>query len=328
MTIYTHLSCEDRDRLAELRAMGMGTRAAARELGRSPSTISRELRRNALPRGCYRPDYADGSYLHRRQRRAILEQDCRLRDYVVARLSEGWTPEQIAGRLKSKPEKGLRHICHETIYAFVYRNDQKTEKLWKFLVRRRAKRRPLRARAARDGIKDKVHIDARSTAANERMEPGHWEGDLVICKRSKPVLVLHERKTRITLMARLLGKTAGETVASIQAVFKRLEPAMRGSITFDNGTEFAQHALLRGMLKATTYFCDAYASWQKGGVENANGRIRRWLPRSTDLDELTDQDIQDIAMTINLTPRKCLGYKTPVEAFLAELGKHVEIRFA
>lgn len=325
---YKHLTSEERDRLAELRARGLGIRAAAREMGRDPSAISRELQRNAWPSGSYRPDYADGCYMHRRQRQAVLESNGDLRTYVLARLSEGWTPEQIAGRLKEMPEKGFKRVCHETIYAFIYRSRQKAEKLWKFLVRHRARRRPLRARPARDRIKDKVHINERPMAADSREEAGHWEGDLVICKRSKPVLVLHERKTRITLMAPLMGKTAGETISRIQAVFKRLTPQMRGSITFDNGTEFAQHALLRGMLKATTYFCDAYASWQKGGIENANGRIRRWLPRSTDLDELNDQDIQEIAMTINLTPRKCLGYRTPVEAFLSELGKDVEISFA
>ena len=157
---------------------------------------------------------------------------------------------------------------------------------------------------------------------------GLQEADLVICKRSRPVLVLHERKTRITLMTRLAGKTAAETVAAMTATFRRLDPRMRGSVTFDNDTCFARHMLLRGMLSATTYFCDAYASWQKGGVENANGRIRRWLPRGTDLDEIGEQDIQEIAMTINLTPRKCLGYRSPVEAFLSELGRDVEIRFA
>ena len=121
-------------------------------------------------------------------------------------------------------------------------------------------------------------------------------------------------------MARLAGKTAAETVSVIMAIFKRLSAPMRGSITFDNGTEFAHHSLLQGMLSATTYFCDAYASWQKGGVENTNGRIRRWLPRSADLDAMTDADIQDIAMTINMTPRKCLGFRSPIEAFLEELG--------
>jgi hypothetical protein len=121
-------------------------------------------------------------------------------------------------------------------------------------------------------------------------------------------------------MSRLAGKTAGETIAMMMAAFRRLDPLMRGSVTFDNDTCFARHMLLRGLLSATTYFCDAYASWQKGGVENANGRIRRWLPRSADLDAVSEQDIQEIAMTINLTPRKCLGYKSPLEAFPCHLS--------
>ena len=128
----------------------------------------------------------------------------------------------------------------------------------------------------------------------------------MICKRSRPVLVLHERKTRITLMTRLAGKTAAETIAAMTAAFRRLDPRMRGSVTFGNDTCFARHMLLRGMLSATTYFCDAYASWQKGGVENANGRIRRWLPRGTDLDEISEADIQEIAMTINPLPGRGL----------------------
>jgi transposase, IS30 family len=144
-----------------------------------------------------------------------------------------------------------------------------------------------------------------------------------------------------------MGKTSAETIAVMMAVLKRLTMPMRGSVTFDKprqqasgssseGTEvsrprrdttFARHSLRRGLLGATTYFCDAYASWQKGGVENANGRIRRWLPRTADLDTMTQADIQEIAVTLNLTPRKCLGFRSPVEAFLAELGKHVDIRF-
>ena len=154
-----------------------------------------------------------------------------------------------------------------------------------------------------------------------------WEGDLVICKRNRPLLVLHERKTRLTIMTRLASKSAAETVTAITGILTRLDPQMRRSVTFDNGTEFARHSLLKDVLKMATYFCDAYASWQKGGIENTNGRIRRWLPRQTDLDELNDEDIQDIAMTLNLTPRKCLGFRSPAEAFLNELGKTLTIRF-
>jgi len=170
-------------------------------------------------------------------------------------------------------------------------------------------------------------VAERSETANARAQAGHWEVDLVICRRARPVLVLHERKTRITLMARLMSKTAAETITIMMAVLKRLTMPMRGSVTFDNDTTFARHTLLRDLLGATTYFCDAYASWQKGGVKNANGRIRRWLPRTTDLDAMSETDIQEIAMTLNLTPRKCLGFQSPVEAFLAELEKDVDICF-
>jgi transposase, IS30 family len=328
MSGYAHLTAEERDRLADLRAAGLSLRAIARALGRAASTISRELRRNALDSGAYRPQVADGSYMLRRQRRAVLETDAKLAAYVTDRLAEGWTPEQIAGRLRLGTEIGLQAVCAETVYGWIYRAGQKAGRLWRYLTRHHARRRKRHGRASRDTIAEKTHISQRPDDADARATVGHWEADLVICRRSRPVLVLHERKTRITLMARLAGKTAGETVAAMMAAFRRLDPRMRGSITFDNDTCFARHMLLRGMLSATTYFCDAYASWQKGGVENANGRIRRWLPRRTDLDLISEDDIQEIAMTINLTPRKCLGYRSPVEAFLSELGKDVQIRFA
>ena len=123
-------------------------------------------------------------------------------------------------------------------------------------------------------------------------------------------------------------KTAAETISVMLAVFGRINPALRKSVTFDNDTAFAKHGLLRSMSDMTTSFCDAYASWQKGGVENANGRLRRWLPRHLDIDRLSDEEIQDIVVTANLTPRKCLGFKTPFQALLAEIGKDVKIRFA
>lgn len=328
MSDYAHLTADERDRLAALKADGLSLRAIARALGRAPSTISREIGRNALDSGAYRPHLADGAYMLRRQRRARLETDAKLAAYVTDRLTEGWTPEQIAGRLRLGIETGLRTVCAETIYGWIYRAAQKAGRLWRFLTRHHARRRKRHGRVSRDTIAEKAHISQRSGDADARATVGHWEADLVICKRSRPVLVLHERKTRITLMVRLAGKTAGETVAAMMATFRRLDPRMRGSVTFDNDTCFARHMLLRGMLSATTYFCDAYASWQKGGVENANGRIRRWLPRRTDLDEINEADIQEIAMTINLTPRKCLGYRSPVEAFLSELGRDVQIRFA
>jgi len=328
MRSYSHLSDDERDQIGILRAGGRSIGAIARTLGRAKTTISRELQRNALPSGGYSPLHAAGAYQLRRRREAILEREAALRLFVGDRLAEGWTPEQISGWLKSGNEPRLRAIGCETIYAFIYRTAQRAEALWRYLTRRHKRRRPRRARPSRDTIKDRASIHDRPKTIENRGEAGHWEGDLIICKRTRPVLVLHERKSRVTLAARLTGKTAAETISAMLAVFGRIDPHLRRSITFDNDTAFAQHGLLTTMRDMTTWFCDAYASWQKGGVENANGRLRRWLPRHLDIDRTSDQDIQEIVLTTNLTPRKCLGFKTPFQALLAELGKDVQIRFS
>jgi IS30 family transposase len=230
--------------------------------------------------------------------------------------------------LKAGNEPRLRAIGCETIYAFIYRAAQKAETLWRYLTRRHKRRRPRRARLSRDTIKDRASIHDRPKTVETRGEAGHWEGDLIICKRLRPVLVLHERKSRVTLAARLMGKTAAETISAMLTVFGRIDPRLRKSITFDNDTAFAQHGLLRTMRDMATWFCDAYASWQKGGIENANGRLRRWLPRHLDIDRMSEEEIQEIVLSANLTPRKCLGFKTPFQALLAELGKDVQIRFS
>ena len=328
MTGGTHLRLGEREQLAALKAEGLILRAIAARLGRAASTVSRELRRNALPRGGYLPVHAEGCYLERRQRSAVLERDEQLGRFVRDRLLEGWTPEQIAGWLKRGEERGLRAVATETIYAFVHRAGQKAEKLWKLLPRGRARRGRRRAREPRSTIAERRSIHDRPAEVQERKDAGHWEGDLLICKRARPVLVLKERKTRFVLAARLAGKSAAETVAVLMAVFRRLDPRLRSSITFDNDTAFARHSLLASACTMATWFCDAYASWQKGAVENANRRLRRDLPRDRDLDALADAELQEIVLSHNLTPRKCLGFLTPVQALLQELGRDVQIRFA
>ena len=324
----THLRLEERERLAALKAEGLSLRAIAARLGRAASTVSRELRRNALPKGGYLPVHAEGCYRERRQRPAVLERDAKLGRFVRERLSEGWTPEQIAGWLRRGEERGLRTVSCETIYAFLHRPGQGGEKLWKLLPRGRAKRGRRRARQPRNHIAERRSIHDRPMEVQKRQAAGHWEGDLLICRRARPVLVLKERKTRLVLAARLAGKSAAETVAVMMAVFRRLDPRLRSSITLDNDTVFARHGLLAGACAMTTWFCDAYASWQKGAVENANGRLRRDPPRDLDLDALTDAELQEIVLTHNLTPRKCLGFLTPLQALLGELGRDVRIRFA
>ena len=285
MPAYSHLSDDERDQIAVLRAAGRSLGAIARiRAGQEHGFKGTGTQWAGL--GGYSPLHAAGAYMWRRRRAAILEKDRNLQTFVIDRLAEGWSPEQIAGWLKSGAERDLRSIGCETIYAFIYRAAQKAAELWRYLARRRKRRRPLHARSTRDVIKDRASIHERPTAVEARDEVGHWEGDLIICKRTRPVLVLHERKSRLTLAARLTGKTAAETISVMLAVFGRIDPTLRKSITFDNDTAFAQHGLLRSMRAMATWFCDPYASWQKGGIENANGRLRRWLPRDIDLDTL------------------------------------------
>src|SRR5205807_9383315 len=161
--------------------------------------VLRELSRNKLPSGRYSPLHAAGAYQLRRRREALIEKDSALRTFVLDRLAEGWTPEQISGWLKGGNERCLRAVGCETIYAFIYRATQKAQQLWRYLTRRHKRRRPLRSRPSRDTIKDRVSIHERPKNADARTEVGHWEGDLIICKRTRTVLVLHERKSRVTL---------------------------------------------------------------------------------------------------------------------------------
>ena len=183
---YRHLTPEDREQIAVLHAAGRTNGAIAASIGRSPSTIGRELRRNSLESGRYSARAADGAYMARRQRDAILERDGRLARFVRDRLAEGWSPQQISGWLKSGTERGLGTVAMETIYAFIYRAGQKAEGLWRYLARRRRTRRPLRSRPSRDTIKDRVSIHERPGSVADRSEAGHWEGDLIICRRARP----------------------------------------------------------------------------------------------------------------------------------------------
>lgn len=324
MSGYGHLSLGEREQLCELRARGFSVRAMAAALGRSASTLSRERARNSNADGSYRPLSAERRYLARRQRPALLDRLTELASFVIDRLHENWTPEQISGWLKGNNERGLPPLSPETIYAWIYGRTQKAEKLWKLLPRRQGCRG---FRPARTPIKNRRSVHERPECIDERDEGGHWEGDILICRKTRPVLVLTERKSRFTVAAKLAGRTAQETMTAIMSVLKRLDPRLRRSITFDNDTAFARHDLLRQALAMTTWFCDAYASWQKGTIENINGRLRRDLPRKLDIDRLNEIDLQDIVLMHNLTPRKCLGFKTPAQAFLALLGFDAKISF-
>ena len=193
-----HIYWTRKETKSVMRAVGHSICAIAGALQRAKSTVSRELRRNALPSERYSPHHAAGAYQLRRRREAILEKDLTLRTFVRDRLAEGWAPEQIAGWLKAGNERGLRALGFEAIYAFINRVAHKGEDLWRYLRRCHKRRRPRRSRPSRDTIKDRVSIHQRPKNIDARTEVGHREGDLIICKRTRPVLVLHERKHQLS----------------------------------------------------------------------------------------------------------------------------------
>ena len=291
---YTQLTFEDRCEMARLHTTGYSIRQIAATLDRAPSTVARELTRNAASTQGYQPGYADQQARARRWQGSKLDRDRTLRATVLAQLQHGWSPQQVAGRLAREHHRPV--ISHETIYRFIYAQiARKTEYAWRhYLPRAKAKR----GRRRRKGG-----------------TPGHWEADLMLFRTyGQAILPLHERHSRLLLAARPPGKAAAPIAHAIATLLAPLPPTWRQTITFDNGTEFARHYALH-TLGLETFFCETHSPWQKGGVENAIGRLRRTLPRKTDLVALSDEHFTRLVQVYNNTPRKCLGYQTPAEVF-------------
>lgn len=326
MKLYRQLCLEEREDIALLHAQGLGPTAIGRELGRDKSTISREIKRNQRADGRYIGGSAQRKSLVRCARPCILERNEKLRIFVLERLQEGWSPECITGWLRCGNEP-LHAICHEAIYRYIYAPANKAARLWKYLFRSKSQRKAPRARRSHDKIKHRISIHQRPQAIDSRTEFGHWEADYMIFKRRQPLLVLHERKSKFTMAVKLASRSAAETVCAITTLLKRFSKNLLGSITFDNDTGFALHHHLHSALDIKTYFCDAYASWQKGGVENANGRLRYFLPKRMDLATINENDIEDIIMSYNLTPRRCLGWKTPLQAIAKSENREITLQF-
>ena len=319
---YDQLSLEERCKVAGLHEAGHSIRQIAAALDRSPSSISRELKRNSGRQIGYKPAYAQEQAAARRWKGSRLERNTELRDLVLERLSRGWSPEQIAGRLTEM--KAATRISHESIYRFIYDQVRRTnDGSWRhYLPRARGKRwhRRRSRRSVGDLIKGRVPIALRPAEVERRHTFGHWEADLMLFRLpGQAILVSQERKSRALLLARQPGKAAVPTVQRLLAWFQAIHPRLRRTITFDNGTEFAEHLVLTECLRMRTFFCDRYSPWQKGAVENAIGRLRRFLPRKTNLNTLDDETLHACVAAYNNTPRKCLGFKTPAELFMAQL---------
>lgn len=323
MKKYHQLTKEEREQISMLRQSKSSITKIAVAMRRSKSTISRELRRNEAPPGQYWPDTAHTLALKRRKRGSRIDRDEALKDLVITKLCcHYWTPETIAGWLKHRQRK-IKPISHESIYSWLYQSAQKKEKLWKFLPRHKAKRGPRKSRGAGvSRIPNRIPIQERPKHIENKREFGHWEGDLMSFKKnSQHILVLRERKTMFTLSTPLVSKKADSTAQKLIALMKPLPRKARKTVTFDNGGEFAGHQKWRDALELTSFFCDPYASWQKGGVENTNGRLRRDMPRSTDIHQLSQEDFDENILNYNTTPRKSLGWLTPLEAFKKNLHR-------
>jgi IS30 family transposase len=314
---YDHLSLEDRCEIARLQADGRSVRQIAAALDRAPSTIARVVKRNRGHDVGYKPTYAQEQTRARRWVGSRLEREPDLRRTVCDRLAEGWSPEQVAGRLAR--DAGHKVISYESIYRFVYAQIARTKDYrWRHYLPRGKSKRGFRGRRGGSSvslIEGRIPVSERPAEAADRNTPGHWEADLMLfAKYGQAVLSLHERHSRLLLGVRPTSKAADLIADQLIDMLADLPPSLRRTLTFDNGTEFARHRLLH-RLGLKTFFCDRYAPWQKGGIENAIGRMRRFLPRKTDLILLPDQRFHALLAAYNNTPRKCLDWRTPAETF-------------
>ncbi|HEY0726020.1 MAG TPA: IS30 family transposase [Pyrinomonadaceae bacterium] len=319
---YEQLSLEERCTVSRLSQAGKTVRQIAAAMDRAPSTIMRELRRNSGNQVGYQPGYAQQQAKSRRWRGSRLLRKPELQAEVLRGLRQGWSPAQVCGRLK-RENQSRRVLSYESIYRFIDSQIRRTQDYsWRhYLPRGKSKRgwRGHKGGSPVDHIQDRVPIDRRAAYIHKRRQPGHWEGDLMLfAKYGQAVLVTHERRSRLLVVSRQPNKAADPVATKLIDLFNSLPKSLRRTITFDNGTEFAYHYRLH-KLSMRTFFCDPHAPWQKGGIENAIGRMRRGLPRKTDLATLSDHSLLGLVRAYNHTPRKCLNYKTPAEVFCRDL---------
>lgn len=325
------LSEDERIRLGDLRRRGLGVRAIAAELGRSPSTVSRELRRNGDPSGGqYRPFAAQRRAVDRRARpgRGKLLGDPMLRKFVQERLGKRWSPEQISQALRWEyPDDRGRHLAPETIYQAIYRPELGGlgRELPPVLRSRRRRRRPHRRADARrvSSLVGMRMLAERSPEAQDRTVPGHWEGDLIVGTDNRSAIgTVVDRCTRFVLLLHLPdGRHTAEAVRqALLLAMNDLPASLRRSLAWDQGKEMALHVQIAATLDMPVFFCDPHSPWQRGTNENTNGLLRDYFPKGSDLRGHSAADLARVAAELNDRPRKTLGWQTPqahLEAFLA-----------
>lgn len=322
MKPYTRLSQAEREQIFLLTHEGASIREIGKCLGRNHTTISRELKHTRSPD--YSPVAAHTQAINQRHKSDKHKlDDPLLRTYVVRKLGEHWSPEQIAGRLKKTGSTIT--LCHETIYQTLYHYPLKHERIWEFLRRGHKKRERWFDRrtkhAKRMVILGKVPITERPEEAQARARVGHWETDLMEGSRATHHVVSAtvDRKSGAVMLDKLRSKESQEKMDAMVSRLSRIPFHVRKTMTFDNGLENTQHRRLVS-LRMTTYFCAAYHSWEKGTVENTIGLVREYLPKGMDLTNVSQQELMVIGSSLNDRPRKRLGYQTPNEVLLKEAG--------
>ena len=332
-----YLTFAEREEIAVCNAEGLSVRAIAKLLGRSPSTISRELRRaprnpnNVRPsRPSYRAGAAqeDADLKRKRARGGKLACNERLRCEVQERLNKNHSPEQISCRLRADfPDQPEMWVSHETIYKALYvqgRGELKRE-LVRHLRTGRSLRKPRRTTDKRPGrIPGMVNISKRPKEATGRAVPGHWEGDLILGKAGtgSAIGTLVERASRFTLLLHFPGKHTAEEVADAMITkIHQLPEQLRMSLTWDQGREMAQHERITDETGMEIYFCDPHSPWQRGTNENTNGLLRQYFPKSTDLSQWGPGYLDTVAAELNSRPRKTLEWETPAERLVKLLNQ-------
>jgi len=321
-----YLSEEERATIADLRRAGRSMRSIASELGRDPSTISRELRRNRdIASGQYRPFTAQRLATARRARpgRGKLIRDPELRAFVAARLKKRWSPEQISRALRTAfADEPQRHLVPETIYQAVYRPELgglHRETPMALRTGRQRRKRHRRPDVRRPGhLVRMTMIDQRPAEANDRSVPGHWEGDLIIGRAMRSAIgTIVDRSTRFTVLLHLPGRHDAETLRdALVAAFATIPPQLRRSLTWDQGSEMALHAEISQALGMPVFFCDKGSPWQRPSNENTNGLLRQYFPKGTDLHHSADE-LAVVAAELNERPRKTLDWANPADLFAA-----------
>jgi len=322
------ITYQDRKVLEKLLKTSMSIRKMARELGFSHSVILYEIQHHSGEHTAYEADTAQTIYERKQLNKGNIKKinnNPDLKNFILTQLDNDLSPEQIAGRLKHVNEDyekaGNKRVCHETIYAFIYEEENAPERYWQKLMRHRPKRIKAHSRRYRKGgsIKNMVSISQRSSHIDERQEIGHWESDSMIFSKQKEILSVQvERKTRYVTLTKCKDKTALETYKAITSQLSDKDASLLKTLTFDRGTEASMHQEMAKYLGVKIYFCHPYSSWEKGSVENRNMFIRRYLPRYTSMKNMSHDDIYAIQEKLNNRPMKCLNYRSPNEMMFYE----------